>query len=75
MRRGGVGSVASTHIYLHILEKSLFLNEEQFTQTIIDHIQKDRNYPVLIHNCTLVTLAEGADRLFEGGGGKINSTT
>ena len=60
--------MASTDISLHILKKSLFLNEKQVTQTINDHTQKDRNYPVLIYNCTLVTLTEGADRLFEGGG-------
>ena len=63
--------MASTHISLHILKKSVFLNEYQVTQTMNYNIQKDRNYPVLMHrpNCTLVTLAEGADRLFGGGGG------
>ena len=56
--KGWGGRLASTHLSLHILKKSPFLNEQQVTQTINDHIQ----------NCTLVTLTEGADRLFEGGG-------
>ena len=57
-------------IYIYISSKRhCFITNSRFTQTINDTIFSSNTQS----NCrppTLVTLTEGADRLFAGGGGK-----